>query len=114
MSLAGALEALMTETVTIEPFLSTTVGGSSIYSAATTVKARIQQGARLVRDRQNREVVSNTRLYLAPTATDGTSFTPGDNDRVTLPASYSPRQPPIIFVGRKNDEHGLHHWMLDL
>jgi len=89
-------------------------GDRAFDPVSKTVRCRIEQGARLVRDAQGREVVSQTRLFLRPTAEDGSAFTPGVNDRFTLPSGYVPQQPPIISAGRHNDADGLHHYEVAL
>lgn len=100
----------MPDTVTYEPYGSEDAYGAKVYGTAKTVKARVEQLARLVRDANGREVVSNTRVILKPVATDGSAFTPTVKDRLTLPAGYTPQAPPPINVLRVNDDGGLHHW----
>lgn len=119
MSFESEFAELMVETVTVEPFLPTPApaDGSAQWDAANprTFRARIEQYARMVRDRNGREVVSNTRLYLAPTPLTGAPHTPTADDRFTLPAGYYPQQlGPAIAVQRENDEAGLHHWVVSL
>jgi len=114
MSLEPELLALMIDTVTVEPFSTASGAGSSSYSAAKNWHCRVQEGNKLVRDKEGREVVSTTELLLAPTSDDGTLTAIGPNDRITLPAGYAVRQPPIIALGRANDEDGVHHWKVNL
>lgn len=113
---ANEFDELFIDTVTYEPS-SVPTGFGETYDPATakSVKAHIEQFARKVTDHQGREVVSNTRVHLKPTAVDGTSFTPTVRDRITLPAGYAaPLAPPILNVARVNDGQGLHHFEVSL
>jgi len=117
MSLADLLERYMGDVVTVEPFLATPASDGSTRwdtTAARTFRGRVEQLARMVRDKEGREVVSQTRIYLAPRTTDGEAYAPTPNDRFTLPAGYYPQQPPCLSLRRENDENGLHHWVVDL
>lgn len=110
MSYEAEFDQLLNVSVTLEAFASTDGAGSSSYGAAKTVSARVEQTARKVVNREGREVVSSTAVYLKPTDSVGAAVTVGPNDRITLPAGYAPQAPPIINVERHNDEAGLHHW----
>jgi hypothetical protein len=117
MSLDAELEELLTETITVEPFLPTPLtDGSTQWDAANprTFRGRVEQFARMVRNREGREVVSSSQIFLAPTPATGAAHVPTANDRFTLPAGYYPQQPPAISVQRENDQHGLHHWVVYL
>jgi hypothetical protein len=107
-------DEFLTDTVTYEPFVSLDGFGAKVYGPALNVKARVEQQAKLVRDATGREVVSNTQLFMKPTATDGSSYTPTVQDRITLSAGYSPQAPPPIAVERVNDNTGLHHFEVSL
>ena len=117
MSWDPEFEAFMPDTVGIEACLDVDSYGKRVFAdppAPTSVRCRIEQEARKVTDAQGKEVVSQTKLFLKPTAEDGTTYTIGPNDRITLPAGYVPQQPPILTVGRENDEQGIHHWEVAL
>lgn len=117
MSFDSEFEGLMPDVVTVEPFLAEPASdGSSRWDtpAARTFRGRVEQFARMIRDKDGREVVSNTRIYLAPTTTDGEAYAPTPNDRFTLPSGYYPQQPPCLSLQRENDEEGLHHWVVNL
>ena len=107
-------DEFLTDTITYEPFVSMDGFGAKVYGPAKSVKARVEQKAKLVRDATGREVVSNTQLFMKPTATDGSSYTPTVQDRFTLPAGYAPQAPPPITVERVNDNQGLHHFEASL
>lgn len=104
----------MQDVVTYEPLASTTVGSSKSYGAAIEWQCRIEQGARLVRDKDGREVVSSTRLFLRALPVSGTPTVPLITGRFTLPAGYQPQNPPPISVERLHDEFGIHHWTVNL
>lgn len=114
MSWDPEFEAFMPETITLEPTIALSGFGAQTPGAAKTIRCRIEQEARKVTDREGKEVVSQTRLYLKPTAEDGTSYTIAPTDRITLPAGFLPQQPPILSVSRQADEAGLHHYEVAL
>ena len=114
MSWDPEFEAVMPDTVTIEACTAVNSYGARTFAAAKTVRCRIEQESRKVTTGEGKEVVSQTRLYLKPTAEDGSAYTIGANDRITLPAGYAPQQPPILTIGRENDEQGIHHWEVAL
>lgn len=102
------LVALMPHTVTVEAYASQDRYGKPAYGAAASYKAMVEQKVRQVRNLAGEEAVSTTTVYLDAVA----AITP--RDRVTLPAAFSPRTPPIINVSRFSDENGLHHTELYL
>lgn len=112
MSYEWEYDDFLNETVIFEAFVSKDGYGSSTYNTANpkTAKVRIEQVRRIVRDANGKEVVSNTMIFVKPTFTDGSAVNIGISDRVTLPAGYTPAQPPIINVERHNDQDGLHHF----
>jgi hypothetical protein len=114
VSYEAELDDLMPDTVTFEPFASEDGYGARSYGAAKTVRCRVEQLAKLVRNEHGREVVSNSRLIMKPLAMDGSSYTPTIKDRFTLPAGYAPQQPPAISTERSNDDVGLHHFTVNL
>lgn len=108
---------LMTETVLVEPLASLNGSGAGQYTPGSgrNWKARIEQRNRLTRDRDGREVVSQTQLTMAPTSVDGSLTSIAVGDRITLAAGYSPQQPPIIAVSRLADVDGsVHHFEVEL
>lgn len=114
MTWDGTFDDLMAETVAWRAATGYAGGGARALATAKNVSCRIEQATKRVRDAQGREVVSQTRLFARPACDDGTAFTPGLEDELTLPAAYAPRTPPIIRVDRVNDEDGVHHWELYL
>lgn len=105
----------LTTTVTYQAHASLSLSGAQTLSTASkTVPARIEMETREVRDAYGHEVVSMARVFMRPTASDGTTYIPTIKDQITLPAGYNPLTPPIIQVLRHNDVlsegAGVHHW----
>ena len=89
----SALEELLFETVTLEPFTGYT-GASQVqgYGAAVTYKAQVLPFAKKMVDSQGKEFDSNGRVVIPErVAVDPRS-------RLTLPAAFTPNQPPIRLV----------------
>lgn len=97
---------LLADTVTVEPHVSTDASGAKTYGAAVTYRCHIDGRARLVRDNFGEQRAVSVAVYLAATP----AVT--QEDRLTLPAPYSPTQPPIIAVRPVSDEAGWHHQVL--
>lgn len=87
--------------VTIEPFASLDPYGTTTYGTAVTYQARVQGKSQMVTSQSGEEVVSLVQVYLNGTVTP--------QDRITLPAPFSPTQPSILAVQRVSDEYGQHH-----
>lgn len=95
---------MMPKTVTIEPWLSYTGGGSaSNYDTAVPYSCRIEIENHLVVDDKGKTVTARGKVFLL------SSSVVGNKDRVTLPAGYTPLQPPLITVDVADDETGNHH-----
>lgn len=98
---------MMPQTVTIEPWVSYKGGGSdSNYGDSEPYQCRIEMGNHLVVNNQSQTVVSRGMIFLMSTTVIGSK------DRVTLPAGYVPRIPPLITVDVEDDETGDHHCCL--
>jgi hypothetical protein len=109
----------LTTTVIYAAHASMSLSGAQTFSTASiTVPARIEQETKLVRDTYGKEVVSMTQVFLRPTSSTGSTFTPTIKDQITLPSGYVPATPPIINVRRHNDVAseggGTHHWEIHL
>lgn len=109
----------MDDTITVEALttaLSTDGYAVRSYGAASSMKARIEQKRRLVKDAAGREIVSNTTVYVPPydSSTSQTTVAISASDRITLSTGYVPRTPPIIYVERHNDDDGRHHQVVYL
>ena len=89
----AALEELLFETVTIEAFTGYT-GATQVpsYSAAVTYQAQVLPFAKKMVDNQGKEFNSQARVVIPErVAIDLRS-------RLTLPAAFTPNQPPIRIV----------------
>lgn len=100
----------MSDTVTINAFISRSVSGVPTYNMLVTKSypAYIEMKNHLVVDRQGREVMARGRVFM------GTTEVPGIEDLLTLPAEFTPRTPPMIAVNPVNDESGTHHVTLEI
>jgi len=99
-------EELCAHAVTVEPFLLKDGYGASTYGSAATIRCRIQGQMKSVTTRDGSQRASSVQIYCGP------SPLVGPDDRVTLPADFVPRQPPILSVQRESDEEGLHHQVI--
>jgi hypothetical protein len=95
---------LMTDTVTIAPYQSTSKYATEGYGAPVTYKARVVGQNRNVITIAGDEKISRVTVYLGSIPT-----TIGPLDRITLPARFQPMQPPILAIEHEPDEHGVHH-----
>jgi hypothetical protein len=93
-------DALCTETVTIEPYAGQDAYTKPTFGEAVTVRCRVSGRARLVVTANGEERTSNVQVYLV--SSPGVS----NKDRITLPAGWTPAQPPILAIGRSPDETG--------
>lgn len=92
MSFDSSLTDLMFDTVTIEPFVSETAAQVPTYGAAVTYQAQVLPFAEKQVDARGKEFVSMAQVVIPNRiAVDLRS-------RITLPAGFSPSQPPIRSV----------------
>ena len=97
---------LMCDTITIEPPDATySDRGKPNYGAAVTYPCRIEpaDGDEIVRSSEGEERKAAWRIYL------GTTTTINPESRLTLPAGFTPQQPPFFACGRQADELTAHH-----
>lgn len=106
----------MPQTVSLRKFSALSTDGMGARTSATTysVRARVEQNRRLVRDASGREVVSTTQVYLAPydNSTGQTAIVVDVSDRIVLPSGFlvaGSSAPPIMSVERQQDDAGDHH-----
>lgn len=100
---------LLSDTITIEPPDGTyTDRGQPNFGAAVTYPCRIEpaDGDEIVRGPSGEERKASWRIYL------GTATTINPESRVTLPAGFTPQQPPFVSAGRVPDEVVSHHQRL--
>lgn len=102
---------MMPQTVTVTAFsaLSSDGLGAQSYSSGRSVRARIEQKRKLVRDAGGREVTSETTVYTPPYDTASTAaLVINPMDQLTLPSGFlvaGSSAPPIINVERGQDEN---------
>lgn len=92
-----ALRALLTQTVTFEPFVSRTDYGKESYGAPVSYPARVTEQLVLVRQPDGSEKLARHKVRL-----DGDAVIEA-RGRLTLPDGS---QPPILSVDRAPDETG--------
>jgi hypothetical protein len=80
--------------------------GKPNFGADVSFTGRIVEKNENVIDDEGQERVSRLSIWLATT----TVITPAA--RLTMPAGYTPTQPPIIRVERYPDQEGDHHVVL--
>ncbi len=93
----------LTDTVTIEPFVSRDAYGLATYGAGVAYACRIDGATRQRVTVEGVERSAQAAVYLPGVPAIG----PGD--RLTLPAGFAPAQPPILRVAVFTDEAGPHH-----
>jgi hypothetical protein len=101
MSFAG----LMNDVITVETFTSQDGYGQPIFGSSRQLPARIQAGPKKTINSRGEEIVSGVRIYIA-----GSSIS--IKDRITLPARFSPQQPPILRIETPNGLHSIHHTVI--
>ena len=102
--LVSAIAALCREQITVEPFSSQDAYGNAAYKTPVTYRARVQQRARQITLASGAIVASQTQVYLVDP-----DVVIGIQDRITLPATYAPTQPPILAVRRSPDAVGARY-----
>lgn len=88
--------------ITVERYLGVDAYGAYTYGPPTSYPARIQGKTQFVANAQGEELVSHVTIYLGTLAI-------GAQDRITLPAPFTPTVPSILDVQYVSDESGAHH-----
>lgn len=87
-----SLGELMTDSVTIEPFVSMSQAQVPTYGTAVTYQAQVLPWSERIIGRDGREIKSTAQIIIPErVAVDPRS-------RITLPTGFSPSQPPIQAV----------------
>ena len=97
---------LMPHEITIEPPDGTyTDAGRPNYGAAVTYTCYIEpvNGEVIMRGADGQERKASWRIYV------GSTSTLNPEGRLTLPAGYTPQQPPQWAIGLTADEAGANH-----
>jgi len=98
-----AFRDMFPHTIILETWASQNAYGEPTFSTCSHVPARVEMRSRLIAGSAGREISARGRIFL------GSTVIPSTKDRVTLPAGFLPRQPPILDVYPVTDEKGLHH-----
>jgi hypothetical protein len=96
---------MMPHTVNVEPFTGLDARGAYSYGPSASYRGRVQGKSTLVMNTQGEEVVSHVTIYLPYASISA-------QDRVTLPAPFSPTQPSILSVEQVSDGAGQHHTVI--
>lgn len=106
---------LMSDTVDFYARTGKDGQGKAIYAATPSnsrpIPCRIEMKNRLIVVHQGgevREALARGRVIL------GSSFKPGIEDKIVLPADYVPISPPILAVNIVPDESGDHHTTVEI
>lgn len=96
------LLALMTQSVSFEPFVSRDAWGNPTYSGTLGFpNCRVKGGPDQVLSSAGQVVTSMVQVWV-PTSSGITV-----NDRMTLPSDFTPQSPPIIRIDRVPDAGGM-------
>lgn len=99
----GDFDDFMTDRITVEALLSKDSYGTPSYNSPVTYACRIDGTTKQRVSVEGVERSVNAMIYIPNTPAIGPT------DRITMPAGFSPQQPPILRVGVFTDESGPHH-----
>lgn len=99
---------MMSDTITVTPFLQRNARAEPIYDTANAfqVRARVEQTNREFRTNTGQVNVATTVIY-----TWNTPRVIGSNDKFTLPDGSTA---PTLGVDRVTDDRGVHHYEIYL
>jgi len=96
------LSQLLQQTLLIYPYVSTDFHNDFTWSSiATSVKARIQSVAKIVRNKQGQEMYSTCTIYVDNTVTVS------ERDKIVLPNGVIPE---ILAINSEPDETGANYY----
>ena len=93
----------MPHSVTIETWGSQNEYGEPTYTTCSHYPARVEMKSRRIAGSGGVEIAARGRVFLC------TATVPSTKDRITLPASFVPTQPPILDAYAVTDDKGIHH-----
>ena len=93
----------MIDTVTIEPLTARDDYGAAFYGAGVSYPCRIDGQTKQTVNVNGVERSVNAMIYIS----GNPIILPAD--RLTLPATFNPQQPPMLKVNMFSDETGPHH-----
>lgn len=94
---------LLPDTILVEPLVSRDDYGTPTYGAAVSYRGRVNGAQKQFVDLNGVQRLSQAIIYLGP------SPVLSPLDRITLPATFTPSQPPIARIDQVADEAGPHH-----
>jgi hypothetical protein len=103
VSLMAELADMYADEITYEPRTGQDGHGTPTFGSAVTIKCHLRGEHKLVKNSAGQEELSTVQAWL-----DGV-YGVSIQGRFTLPARYSPQQPPAIAVDPHTDENGPHH-----
>lgn len=103
MSMDPELRALLRQSVTVKQWTGDNTYGAPQYDSGKAVEARVERRVKLVKNREGRDVIANTVVYLG-LASDGTVPVLTPRSSVMLPGSTDPTS--ILSVEQLPDETG--------
>ncbi len=93
----------MTDTVTIEPLIARDSYGAAFYGPGVSYPCRIDGATKQMVNVNGVERSVNAMIYLSGV------YTILPADRLTMPGTFDPQQPPMLKVNVFSDEAGPHH-----
>lgn len=99
---------LLRQVVVWEAFASEDEYSAPSYATPVSIAAQVQYRQSIVKQPDGKIVVARVEILLDATLDDGTSWTPGPQDRFTLPSG---ERVPILALEGPVDEFGVaDHW----
>lgn len=100
---------MMSDTITIDAWVSESISGVPTYAGApATYSCYIGMKNHRIVDHLGREIMARGKVFV------GSAVVASVKDKITLPAEYVPRTPPILAVNIANDELGNHHTVIEI
>lgn len=84
--------------------------GKPVFSStpSSPIPCRVQMENHLIVDGKGREILARGKIIL------GSTFAPDIEDKIVLPAGYTPASPPMLAVNPEPDESGPHHTTIEI
>lgn len=101
MSMDPALAAMLTQTVTLATVVSRTASGEPVWTAGSSVSARVEEERREIMGAAGQQVVSSHRIYINGNASpapsvDGRLWLPGDSTDAQARAIHQVHSIPAL------------------
>lgn len=99
---------ILQQTVTWEAYVSEDEYTAPSYAAPVPIQAMVQYRQSVVKQPDGKEVMARVEILLNNVLSDGTTWTPGPQDRFTLPTG---EQSPVLAIeGPVNEFGGTDFW----